>query len=53
MPEKPTFELLREMQNGLELVMVAIKKSDVREAERILYIVGPLLDRALTAECGK
>ena len=53
MPEKSTFELLREMKTGLELVMISIKKSDVKEAERVLYIVGPLLDRALAEERGK
>jgi hypothetical protein len=53
MPEKTTFELLREMQTGLELVMIAVKKSDMKEAERVLYVVGPLLDRALAAERGR
>ena len=53
MPEKSTVELLREMQTGLELVMIAVKKSDMKEAERVLYIVGPLLDRALAAERGR
>jgi hypothetical protein len=37
MPEKSTLELLQEMQTGLELVMIAIKKSDVKEAERVCF----------------
>ncbi|MDH2354907.1 hypothetical protein QCM80_30195 [Bradyrhizobium sp. SSUT112] len=50
---KSTFELLREMQQGLQLIMESVKKPDAAEAERLLRIVGALLDRALAAERGK
>ena len=41
---------LEEMQGGLLLIMDAVKKGDTQEAERLLLIVGNLLDRALRAE---
>ena len=41
---------LEEMQGGLLLIMDAVKKGNTQEAERLLLIVGGLLDRALRAE---
>ena len=46
MPLKRTLD---EMQNGLRLAMEAVKKGDTRETERMLLIVGGLLDRLLRA----
>jgi hypothetical protein len=37
------------MQENLRLAMEAVKKGDTKEAERILLIVGSLLDRLLRA----
>ena len=42
---------LEEMQGGLLLTMDAVKKDNTQEAERLLLIVGGLLDRALRAGC--
>ncbi|MBZ0148282.1 MAG: hypothetical protein K8F62_12180 [Pseudorhodoplanes sp.] len=42
-------ERLEEMQQGLRLVMDAMKKGDTREAERLLLVTGGLLDDALSA----
>jgi hypothetical protein len=39
-----------EMQGGLLLIMDAVKKGNTQGAERLLLIVGGLLDRALKAE---
>jgi hypothetical protein len=36
-----------EMQGGLLLIMDAVKKGNTQGAERLLLIVGGLLDRAL------
>ena len=33
-------EELEEMQQGLRLVMEAVKRADVREAERLLFVLG-------------
>jgi hypothetical protein len=41
---------LEEMQGGLLLIADAVKKGNTEEAERLLLIVGSLLDRALKAE---
>ncbi len=41
---------LEEMRGGLLLISDALKKGDSQEAERLLLIVGSLLDRALKAE---
>jgi len=41
---------LEEMQGGLLLIMDAVKKGNTQEAERLLLIVGGLLDRALRTE---
>ncbi len=38
---------LEEMQGGLLLAMDAVKMGNTQEAERLLLIVGGLLDRAL------
>ena len=46
MPLKKTLD---EMQDNLRLAMEAVKKDDTKEAERILLIVGSLLDRLLRA----
>jgi hypothetical protein len=46
MPLKKTLD---EMQDNLRLAMEALKKGDAKEAERILLIVGSLLDRLLRA----
>ena len=40
---------LEEMQGGLMLIMDAVKQGNTQEAERLLLIVGGLLDRALKA----
>lgn len=40
-------ERLEELQQGLELVMDAVKKGDLYEAERLLYVVGRRLDELL------
>jgi hypothetical protein len=40
---------LEEMQGGLMLIMDAVKQGNTQEAERLLLIVGGLLDRALRA----
>jgi hypothetical protein len=41
---------LEEMQGGLMLIMDAVKQGNTQEAERLLLIVGSLLDRAFKAE---
>ncbi|MBR1155300.1 hypothetical protein [Bradyrhizobium sp. JYMT SZCCT0428] len=46
MPLKKTLD---EMQAGLRQAMEALKKGDTKEAERILLIVGSLLDRLVRA----
>ena len=40
---------LEEMQGGLMLIMDAVKQGNTQEDERLLLIVGGLLDRALKA----
>lgn len=50
MSSNDALDRLKQMQQGLRLVMDAIRKGDTREAERLLLIVGGVLDRALAAE---
>lgn len=38
---------LEEMQQGLVMIMDAVRKEDLREAERLLLITGGLMDEAL------
>jgi hypothetical protein len=52
MPET-CLERLEEIQKGLRLTMMAVKKLDSKEAERLLLILGGLMDRALEAERAK
>jgi hypothetical protein len=45
----PLERTLDEMQGGLRPAMEAVKKDDIKEAERALLLVGDLLDRLLKA----
>ena len=46
MPLKTTLD---DMQNGLRSAMVALKRGDNKEAERLLLEVGRLLDKLISA----
>jgi hypothetical protein len=46
MPLKMTLD---DMQNGLRLAMDAMKKGNNKEAERVLLVVGALLDKLIQA----
>ncbi len=46
MPLKRTLD---DMQDGLRIAMDAMKKGDNKEAERVLLVVGTLLDKLIRA----
>jgi hypothetical protein len=45
----PLNKALDEMQAGLRMTMEAVKKGETKEAERLLLIVGKILDRLIKA----
>ena len=46
MPLKRTLD---EMQDNLRLALEAVKKGDAKESERLILLVGALLDRLIRA----
>jgi hypothetical protein len=45
----PLRRTLNEMQDGLRLALEAVKKGDAQEAERLILLLGGLLDRLVRA----
>jgi hypothetical protein len=45
----PLKKLLDDMQSSLRLAMDAMKRGDNKEAERLLLVVGGLLDKLIRA----